>query len=405
MASHRKGPAEHRYCVVQVRMYGDEKFKSLSKPQPNAQTLWCFLLHGHRTTRVPGVVIAGRGTLACDDLKWPLKAFDRCFQELVDAEMAVADWDAGLVYLVNAFKQPENRPASPPTAVTWRSELNSAPECPLLRRIVADLRAMLATMGPAFLACFDAGRRADSGQPAQQGELTRELPTTEPTTQATPGSTTGPTPHPREQAREQPSGIPSPAPALSPSPGEAPRAPARSTAPVSAQDPQAAPLAWKALQEEAGDRLNAGKPFPSTPTGLPYDAQDAWLRAWGEARQVYTLDDLRRLGRGLRLRAIWAMPAPITAGQLIKRLADLLAQAVAWDGEAPAPLPVRPFSGQQPSKQEMEDISARRRQEALEQETARTMKREERKRLAASPEEARHHAAQALAALGEANEA
>lgn len=402
MASHRKGPAEHRYCVVQVRMYGDEKFKNLSKPQPNAQTLWCFLLHGHRTTRVPGVVIAGRGTLACDDLKWPLKAFDRCFQELVDAEMAVADWDAGLVYLVNAFKQPENKPASPPTAVTWRSELNSAPECPLLRRIVADLRAMLGTMGPAFLASFDAGRRADSGQPVQVGELAGELPTTDPTTPTTPASTTSATPLPREQAREQPSGIPSPAPSPAPSPRGSAPAHARSTAlAVPARDPQAAPLAWKALREEAGERLDAGRPFPNTATGLPAALEADWLRAWQEARQVYTLDDLRKLGRALKARAVWDMARPLTAAQLVKRLPELLGQAVAWDGTPPAPAPARPASGQPPSPQEVAAINDRRRQEAIAQEEARRLKREEAERLAASPEEAHRLAQQALAALGD----
>lgn len=396
MAAHRKGPAEHRYCVVQIRMYGDEKFKRLSKPKPNAQSLWCYLLHGPRTTRVPGVIIAGRGTMATDDLKWPLRDFDRCFQELVDAEMAIADWDAGLVYLPNAFRQPENQPASPPTAVTWKTELNSAPECPLLTRIVADLRAMLGTMGPAFLASFDAGRRADSGQRAPQGELTRELPTTLATTSATPQATPPEREQAREQGGEQPPRYPSPAPSPAPSPGGAARAPARSTAPaVPARDPQAAPLAWKALQEEAGERLNAGRPFP-TATGLPHALEAEWLRSWTAARAVYALDDLRKLGRALKARALWRLDSPITAGQLIKRLVDLLAEAVAWDGQPPAPRSGAP-APQDPGEAE------RRRLQGIADEEARRRRRAEMEAGAATPEEAARYAAEALAAAGGAS--
>lgn len=122
-------------------------------------------------------------------------------------------------------------------------------------------------------------------------------------------------------------------------PGAAAPAPARSTAPaVPARDPQAAPLAWKALQEETGDRLNAGRVFPNTSTGLPPELERQWLEAWRSARQVYTLDDLRKLGRALKARAVWGrMDKPITAAQLIERLAELLGEAVAWDESAPLP--------------------------------------------------------------------
>lgn len=172
---------------------------------------------------------------------------------------------------------------------------------------------------------------------------------------------------------------------------------------MSAQDPQAAPLAWKALLQEAGDRLNAGRPFP-TASGLPPAQEQEWLLAWRTAREVYTLDDLRKLGRALKTGAIWRMSGPITAGQLIKKLVDLLAEANAWDGTAPAPSPGRPVSGQ-PSQQEVADISARRRQEAIEQEERRARKRQEAEERQASPEEAAHHAREALAALEGSGEA
>lgn len=172
MAAHRKGPAEHRYTIVQVRVWTDEKTSQWGMPPPHPLTLFTWLLTCPFTLRVPGVVAAGRAAMA-EALAWSMEDFNDCFALLEGAGLALADWKARLVYLPGAFRQQENRPSSPPSAATWKRELANAPECDLLRQIVADVRALLATMNPAFGACFEAGGRADWELPTP---LARELP-------------------------------------------------------------------------------------------------------------------------------------------------------------------------------------------------------------------------------------
>ena len=139
----------------------------------------------------------------------------------------------------------------------------------------------------------------------------------------------------QEETFARSSSVPIPIPFPKEKEEEGPPARAISTAPeAKAGDPSAAPLAWKALREAASERLNAGKAF-ATATGLPMAQEADWRRSWEQAREVYTLEDLRKLGRALTARAIWRLDSPITAGQLIKRLADLLAEAVAWDDKPP----------------------------------------------------------------------
>lgn len=155
-----KRNSTYRYCHVQVRTWTDAKFRLLSKPPPNAQTLWLFLLCGDYTKRIPGVIDGGRAAMA-ETLDWDLVDFDRCFGELAQAKMAIADWKNQLVYLPNAFKQPEHRPTSTNVVVMWRREMTSLPECDLRLQIEHDLRLMLLDVGSDALASYDQGHRTD----------------------------------------------------------------------------------------------------------------------------------------------------------------------------------------------------------------------------------------------------
>lgn len=114
---------------ISVRMWGDEKFRALSAPPPNAQTLWVYLLTGEHTGRIPGVFRAGEASLA-EALGWSLKAFRRCFQELESRHMATADWTRRLVFLRNAVRH--NLPQSPNVVLGWHREFRNLPDC-LLR--------------------------------------------------------------------------------------------------------------------------------------------------------------------------------------------------------------------------------------------------------------------------------
>jgi hypothetical protein len=192
-----RGAADFRYQHVQVRTWSDKKFRELSAPPPNAQTLWMFLLTGEYTTKIPGVIAnVGRAGMA-EFLEWPLDAFDRCFTEIVDKEMAVADWRNRLIYLPSAFKQTDQHPRSTSTVVTWRKVLNNLPECELRDRIELELRAMLAEISDTFIQSFMSAKRFDLlNKVDEQKPLTTPLSSGLTTALSTSGSARSPDPLP-----------------------------------------------------------------------------------------------------------------------------------------------------------------------------------------------------------------
>ena len=113
-------------------MWGDAKFRALSHPQPNAQTLWVHLLSGPRTTILPGVILAGLGTLA-DDLRWmggwSSEAIAECLREIEAAGMARTDLDAGVIWLPRGIDA--NQPSSHDNVKGWRNSWELVPECAL----------------------------------------------------------------------------------------------------------------------------------------------------------------------------------------------------------------------------------------------------------------------------------
>ncbi len=129
MARHRK---------IDVKLWGDEKFSSLSRPKPNAQTLWIFLLTGPQTTAAPGLFSSGVAALS-EMLGWSTPAFRRCFEELVSAGMVKADWSSRVVWIPKAVTY---NPAENPNAVkAWRRAIAEIPECALRDEAAAVLRA------------------------------------------------------------------------------------------------------------------------------------------------------------------------------------------------------------------------------------------------------------------------
>lgn len=183
-----RGASENRFCTVQARTWDDGDFTSLSAPIPNAQTLWLYLLCGPYTTRVPGVISGGRAAMA-EALGWQQEDFDRCFAEIESRGMAIADWRHRIVYLPKSFQQSSNRPHVPTVCSTWRKVIADLPECPLLEKIDAELRQMLATIGNAFLATYEGVQvngdtREPSNSPAKD-------PTKDPTNAHTRGRARG----------------------------------------------------------------------------------------------------------------------------------------------------------------------------------------------------------------------
>jgi hypothetical protein len=146
-----------RYRKLDVRMWADEKFRKLSAPRPNAQSLWVYLLAGPHTTSLPGLSSIGEAALA-EALGWPLPAFRRCFRELADLGMVRADWNARVVWVPNAIRY--NPPPNYKVVVGWKVHWEEIPECGLKAEALRALRDGLPDKEPirkAFAKAFGVG--------------------------------------------------------------------------------------------------------------------------------------------------------------------------------------------------------------------------------------------------------
>lgn len=146
--------ADEPYSKVSRRMWTDERFRALSAPKPNAQTLWQYLLTGQRCTSIPGLIAAGVLGLA-DDLNWPANATKKCLAEIEAAGMAVVDHAAKLIWLPNAVTK-HNMPANPSVVIGWAVPWKGLPECALRARAATAIRASLQA---------EDTRRAEDGKP------------------------------------------------------------------------------------------------------------------------------------------------------------------------------------------------------------------------------------------------
>jgi len=178
------------YRKTEVGTWVDRGVQSLSAPPPNGQTLWWYLLTGQRTTIIPGVVVAREAVMA-DDLRWPLKGFRDAFEEIRDKGMAVADWDAGIVYLPKALLdsagEPRelHRPQSLNVVKSWAKAWRELPECDLRTKILGDLETFCEAISEGFALAFDeafakARPKASSIQDQDAGAVTGSPPNSPP---------------------------------------------------------------------------------------------------------------------------------------------------------------------------------------------------------------------------------
>ena len=148
-----------RYRKISIRIWNDEAFRKLSRPQPNGQSLFHFCLFGPFTTIIPGVFSAGEGAMA-ERLGWPLKAFREAFREVFGEDpkggrtkpLVKADWKAHLVYVPNAIKY--NIPESPNVIKSWADTWDELPECQLKVEAYQHLKAFLQAYSKAFAEAF-----------------------------------------------------------------------------------------------------------------------------------------------------------------------------------------------------------------------------------------------------------
>jgi hypothetical protein len=142
-----------RYRKVSVRIHGDEKIRRLSRPTPNGFDCFMYLLTARESTDVPGLIPAGISALA-ESLRWDREGFLRAFAELEREGLAVADWDAGLVWIPKAIlhNPPENPNQVKGWADTWDDVI---PESPLKAQAWDALNAYFATRGEGFVQAFE----------------------------------------------------------------------------------------------------------------------------------------------------------------------------------------------------------------------------------------------------------
>jgi hypothetical protein len=144
-----------RFSKVERRMWGDAKFRALSKPAPNARDLWVYLITGPHNTSVPGLFMLGEAAMA-EAMEWPLPATRKAFAEIVDAGMAKFDPTTRLVWLPNALRH--NPPENFNVVVGWRAHWAVLPECALLNEATVALEAGLAAVHASYVQAFAVAR-------------------------------------------------------------------------------------------------------------------------------------------------------------------------------------------------------------------------------------------------------
>ena len=152
-----------RYRKIDPRMWGDQKFRELSKPQPNAQSLWQYLLTGPHTNSCPGLYEVGELELA-EKLGWPLKGFREVFQELLQKGMVKADFSAHVIYIPKVKEY--DRPQSVNVVKKWAKDYDEVPECDLKTEYYYDIRAFIEGFGEGFKEAFVKAFRKPFGKPS-----------------------------------------------------------------------------------------------------------------------------------------------------------------------------------------------------------------------------------------------
>ncbi len=147
----RRTPDEGRFSNVSRRMWNDAKFRALSAPPPNGQTLWFRLLTGPELGPIPGVFSVGEMALA-EALGWPLEGFREAFAEAFRQGLVQADFGARFVWVPNALKH--NRPQSKNVILSWRAAWIELPECRLKHEAWRAFVAFLEGYGEGFAEAF-----------------------------------------------------------------------------------------------------------------------------------------------------------------------------------------------------------------------------------------------------------
>jgi hypothetical protein len=140
-----------RYRMLDVRIWCDEKFRSLTPIKPSGQALFLYLLSNPHTTSIPGLYRAGAGAMA-EELSWSLIGFQRALKEVVGQGLVKADLKARVIFIPNAIKY--NKPQSPNVVRSWAVHWDEIPECALKNEAYYSLESFIRGLGKAFTLAF-----------------------------------------------------------------------------------------------------------------------------------------------------------------------------------------------------------------------------------------------------------
>ena len=132
-----------RYRKVDVRIWGDEEFRKLSRPSANGQDLFTYCLIGPFTTNIPGLFSVGEAAMA-ERLGWPLHDFREAFKEVARKPLVKADWSAPLVFVPNAIRY--NIPQNVNVIKGWAALWDELPECALKEEAYQTFKSFLESL-------------------------------------------------------------------------------------------------------------------------------------------------------------------------------------------------------------------------------------------------------------------
>jgi len=131
---------EDIYRRIPVTIWDRKDFRDLSV-NAKAIVLYLYMMTGGHTISVPGLFRAGKAALA-EGLRWPLEMFEEGFSELEAHGMALADWEAPLVWLPHELND-FNRPNNQSEATGWINTFRMLPDCALRTKARAAVEAFL----------------------------------------------------------------------------------------------------------------------------------------------------------------------------------------------------------------------------------------------------------------------
>ncbi|MBD3335737.1 MAG: hypothetical protein GF355_09495 [Candidatus Eisenbacteria bacterium] len=140
-----------RYEEVHVRVWSDDKVRRLSKMECTGQAVFIYLLTAVESSSVPGLLHVFAESI-CRRFGWDLERFMERFGELSREGLAMADWDAGLVWLPNRIHY--KPPANPNVVIGWVKEIRTLPDCRLKDHAIRLIYSYLEGRGERYAEPF-----------------------------------------------------------------------------------------------------------------------------------------------------------------------------------------------------------------------------------------------------------